>query len=83
MTEYFFKRTEKGALIFKDDFDHPIYEIKDKSCSCPGAMYHKVRCKHLAWYEQALHDTPWQVDMIYEFDRFSQRLIPWEGNSND
>jgi len=48
MMEYYFKRTPDGCLIFKDDFaDGPQYTIKDRSCSCPGRVYHKVKWKHL------------------------------------
>jgi hypothetical protein len=83
MTEYFFKRTEKGCLIFKDDFDHPMYEITDSSCTCPGAVYHKVRCKHLTWFTNAITNPAFTLGSIFEYDRQSQKLIPWESNSNE
>jgi hypothetical protein len=83
MTEYYFKRTEKGCLIFKDDFDQIMYEITDNSCTCPGCTYYKVRCKHLTWFTNAILDPKFTPGSIFEYDPLSQKLIPWESNSND
>jgi hypothetical protein len=78
MTEYYFKRTAKGAQIFKDDFDHPMYEIQDSTCTCPGCTYHKVRCKHLTWFGNALTDPRFILGSIFEYDPFRQKLVPFD-----
>jgi hypothetical protein len=70
--EYFFKRCADHTEIFKDDFaDGPLYVIKDKSCSCPGCVYHKVKCKHLKIHEL----IRWGNATIFRYDGLT--LTPW------
>jgi len=76
MTEYYVKRTAEGAEVFKDDFDSPFYIIKNSQCSCPGCVYHKVRCKHLKWIDAIATHPAWQIGAIFELD--SLGLVPWE-----
>lgn len=50
-TEYELKRLdEKTVQVLKfvdDELVEPSYKIVNSQCDCPGAVHHKVRCKHL------------------------------------
>ena len=67
--EYYFKHCGDHVEIFKEDFsDGPIYTIKDSSCTCPGCVHHKVRCKHLRIYTDMQLHPLWRKDHIMRWD---------------
>lgn len=49
--EYRVKRLDaKRVAVSKWDSTgdiEQVYTIEDHNCECPGAMYHRIQCKHL------------------------------------